>query len=138
MTTDPKNIRNACLAVAAALALAGCSSTVVRETAPVSVPKYGASTVVKRGDTVYRIATNNGISPLDLATVRLGLGDTDTVLALLGQAVQAHDGGLVFLAVDPRYEPVRRDPRFQCLLRRIGFPDSLTVRPPEGCREEDG
>ena len=78
------------------------------------------------------------VSPLDIATVRLGLGDTDSALALLSRAVRARDGGLVFLAVDPRYEPVRRDPRFQCLLRRIGFPDSLTVSPPEGCRGEEG
>ena len=78
------------------------------------------------------------ISPLDIATVRLGLGDTDSALALLSRAVGVHDGGLVFLAVDPRYEPVHRDPRFQCLLRRIGFPDSLTVSPPEGCHGEDG
>ncbi|HTG49823.1 MAG TPA: tetratricopeptide repeat protein, partial [Gemmatimonadales bacterium] len=78
------------------------------------------------------------VSPLDLATVRLGLGDTDSALALLSRAVQAHDGGLHFLAVDPRYEPLRRDPRFQCLLRRIGFPDSLTVSPPEGCPGEEG
>lgn len=33
----------------------------------VSQPKYGASYVVQRGETVYRIATNNGITPLDLA-----------------------------------------------------------------------
>jgi serine/threonine-protein kinase len=51
------------------------------------------------------------ISPLDIATVRLGLGDTDSALALLSRAVQARDGGLHFLAVDPRYEPVQRDPR---------------------------
>ena len=78
------------------------------------------------------------VSPLDLATIRLGLGDTDSALALLSRAVQAHDGALHFLAVDPRYEPLHRDPRFQCLLRRIGFPDSLTVSPPEGCRGEEG
>ena len=59
--------RNALLAAAAALALAACSSAVVREAAPKSLPKYGASTLVQRGDTVYRIATSNGISPLDLA-----------------------------------------------------------------------
>lgn len=60
-------IRNACVAAAVAAAMVACSSTVVRDAAPVSVPKYGASTVVQRGDTVYRIATSNGISPLDLA-----------------------------------------------------------------------
>lgn len=53
--------------------LAACgSSRVVREggtrpTPRVSAPKYGASTVVRRGDTLYRIAINNGLSPLDLA-----------------------------------------------------------------------
>lgn len=33
----------------------------------VSTPKYGATTVVQRGQNVYRIATENGITALDLA-----------------------------------------------------------------------
>ena len=33
----------------------------------VSQPKYGATVVVQRGQTVYRIATENGITALDLA-----------------------------------------------------------------------
>ena len=33
----------------------------------VSKPKYGAIHVVQRGETVYRIATNNGITALDMA-----------------------------------------------------------------------
>lgn len=64
------SIRNTALAIAATLSLGACSSTVVRpsiSTTPVSVPKYGATKVVQRGDTLYRIATSNGISPLDLA-----------------------------------------------------------------------
>lgn len=58
------------LSVAAALAmLAACaSSTVTRvPAAGGSTPKYGATTVVQRGDNLYRIATGNGISTLDLA-----------------------------------------------------------------------
>ncbi|MDQ3617495.1 MAG: peptidoglycan DD-metalloendopeptidase family protein [Pseudomonadota bacterium] len=52
--------------------MGACSSSVVRESGsrgPVAVsqPRYGASTVVQRGDTLYAIATSNGISPLDLA-----------------------------------------------------------------------
>ncbi|HET6434805.1 MAG TPA: peptidoglycan DD-metalloendopeptidase family protein [Xanthomonadaceae bacterium] len=54
--------------VALAVLLAACaSSRVVRGPVKVSTPKYGASAVVKRGDTLYRIATGNGISVLDLA-----------------------------------------------------------------------
>lgn len=33
----------------------------------VSQPKYGATAVVQKGETVYRIATTHGITPLDLA-----------------------------------------------------------------------
>lgn len=67
--------RNATWLVAAVVGvLAGCSSTVVREPsatrspARVSTPKPGATTVVERGDTLYSIATRNGISVLDLAS----------------------------------------------------------------------
>ncbi len=57
--------------------LAACGhSRVVREPRPshaghaparVSQPHYGASAVVQRGQTLYRIATENGITALDLA-----------------------------------------------------------------------
>jgi lipoprotein NlpD len=69
----------ALIAVATILALliAGCgSSRVVRgpsshRTSPppvrVSTPRYGATAVVQRGDTIYHIATVNGITALDLA-----------------------------------------------------------------------
>ncbi|RPD88390.1 peptidoglycan DD-metalloendopeptidase family protein [Luteimonas sp. 100069] len=52
--------------------LSACgSSRVIREggsTAPTSTPRPGQSVTVQRGDTVYRLATSNGISALDLAT----------------------------------------------------------------------
>ncbi len=61
--------------IALALLLAACGSSRVVRTAGssaapvprVSAPKPGASVVVKRGDTLYRLAVNNGISPMDLA-----------------------------------------------------------------------
>ena len=56
------------------LLLAGCgSSHVVRRAAgdsgpvQVSQPKYGATTTVQRGQNLYRIATDNGITLRDLA-----------------------------------------------------------------------
>jgi len=59
--------------VALALLLTACgSSRVVREggvpQAGKSTPRPGQTVTVRRGDTVYRLAINNGISPLDLAT----------------------------------------------------------------------
>src|SRR3546814_1478507 len=65
----PSRIFVAGLAALSLLVLAACSSSVVREGGSrVSTPKYGATAVVKRGDNLYRIATNNGITTLDLAT----------------------------------------------------------------------
>ncbi len=64
-------------AIAIAALLASCASSRVhraggasqRSGPPVRVsqPKYGATYVVRRGETVYRIATSNGITALDLA-----------------------------------------------------------------------
>ncbi len=68
MTPDQKT-RFARLLIAAVVifALAACSSKVTRESGPVSTPKYGASAVVQRGDTLYRIAMENGLVMRDLA-----------------------------------------------------------------------
>ncbi|MGV8940827.1 MAG: peptidoglycan DD-metalloendopeptidase family protein [Lysobacter sp.] len=68
MTPDHKTFfARLLIAAAVMLALVACSSTVTRESGPVSTPKYGASAVVQRGDTLYRIATDNGIAMRDLA-----------------------------------------------------------------------
>ena len=66
--------RRALAMVMAAMLVAGCGSTrvirapVSRTPAPrVSAPKHGATATVHQGQTLYRIAVENGISPLDLA-----------------------------------------------------------------------
>ena len=56
----------------------------------VSKPKYGASTVVRRGDTLYRIATDNGISALDLALWN-GVAPPYTIYP--GQRLRLYPGG---------------------------------------------
>lgn len=62
------------LLAALVLFLSACASSRVipergaaRPPPRVSAPKYGAVHVVQRGETLYRIAVNHGISPLDLA-----------------------------------------------------------------------
>ena len=73
----PATIRSAMarilLAAAVALALAACSSAVTREAGDParstarSTAKPGATTLVRRGDNLYRIAFSNGITVHDLA-----------------------------------------------------------------------
>ncbi|MFC0677399.1 peptidoglycan DD-metalloendopeptidase family protein [Lysobacter korlensis] len=60
-------------ALAACVALSACSSTVVRETGPSSggsapaVGRPGQMDVVQRGDTLFRVASRNGLTVGDLA-----------------------------------------------------------------------
>jgi TolB-like protein/tetratricopeptide (TPR) repeat protein len=61
------------------------------------------------------------VSAYDLAAVRAGLGDRDAALALLGQAVSEGSAQVIHLAWDPRFAPLRPDPRFAALVRKLGL-----------------
>ena len=50
------------------------------------------------------------------------LGDNDQAFALLEEAYQQHDGVVVYLKSDPIWDPIRSDPRFKELIRRVGLP----------------
>ena len=55
----------------------------------------------------------------DLAAVATGLGDKDQALAWLEKAYQDHSEWLTWAKVEPWMDPLRSDPRFQNLLRRM-------------------
>jgi len=57
----------------------------------------------------------------DLAVVHLALGEKEAALQWLQRAYDEHDWGLVVLAVEPRLDPLRSDPRFQGLLHKVGL-----------------
>jgi hypothetical protein len=57
------------------------------------------------------------------AMVLCQLGEKDRAFALLEQAYQGRSSFMSVLKVDPRINPLRDDPRFQDLLRRMNFPD---------------
>jgi lipoprotein NlpD len=69
----PRKLRVVFVLMVAALVVACGTSRVYREggsrssTRVTSVPRYGKTVVVQRGDTLFRIASSNGISTLDLA-----------------------------------------------------------------------
>jgi serine/threonine-protein kinase len=49
------------------------------------------------------------------------LGDLDRAFDCLERAFQARSAGLIYLHLDPGYAPLRGDPRFADLVRRIGL-----------------
>ena len=56
-----------------------------------------------------------------LAMGYAAVGDTENAFASLERAFQARSAGLIYLHLDPGYEPLRSDPRFADLVRRIGL-----------------
>jgi tetratricopeptide (TPR) repeat protein len=61
------------------------------------------------------------VSPGELASLYNALGEREQTFASLERAYTAHDLQLVFLKVDPDYDTLRSDLRFQDLLRRVGL-----------------
>jgi tetratricopeptide (TPR) repeat protein len=51
----------------------------------------------------------------------LGLGDYDEAFAWFERAYQEQSNILQFLTVHPFFDPVRGDPRFENLVRRVGL-----------------
>lgn len=58
-----------------------------------------------------------------IALVYAGLNDRDDAFQWLEAAYAVRDRGLTYLKVDPCVDPLRSDPRFASLIKRIGFPD---------------
>ena len=62
------------------------------------------------------------VAPTNFAKIYIGLGDKDQAFAWLEKGYQRRDFWLSFLKGDPIFDSLRSDPRFQDLVRRIGFP----------------
>ena len=61
------------------------------------------------------------VSPVLLAEIHAALGDKDEAFAWLEKAYHDRAAYLYALKVDPPFDPLRDDPRFTALLRRIGL-----------------
>ena len=62
------------------------------------------------------------VEPCWMAVAWTGLGNHDKAIYYLNQAYQAHSSVLPLLQVQPVFDPLRSDPRFQELLHRMALP----------------
>jgi TolB-like protein/Tfp pilus assembly protein PilF len=70
-----------------------------------------------------RAAKQRYISPYKIAAIYTGLGETDQAIEWLEEAYEERSILLLYLNIESLWDPLRSDPRFQDLLRRMNFPD---------------
>jgi len=58
---------------------------------------------------------------LDMAAVQVRLGDINGAFESLERGFTKHEAELIYLKVDPSWDSLRSDPRFQDLMRRVGL-----------------
>lgn len=66
-------------------------------------------------------AAHRYVSPFAFVHIYAGLREADKAFEWLEKAYQARDPKLAYLNVHPRWDSLRRDPRFDDLLRRTGL-----------------
>jgi TolB-like protein/Tfp pilus assembly protein PilF len=68
-----------------------------------------------------QLASRRYVSAYQTSLVYVGLGDIDGTFASLEQACVDRASGLVNLCVEPRLDPIRADPRYGALVKRLGL-----------------
>jgi serine/threonine-protein kinase len=61
------------------------------------------------------------VSPYDMAVLYVGLGEKDRAIEQLNKAYEERAGWVIYLKVEPLFDPLRSDVRFTDLLRRMGL-----------------
>jgi serine/threonine-protein kinase len=62
-------------------------------------------------------------NPFEVATYYAAAGEADIAFEWLDRAYELHTPQLLHVTLHPRMDPIRDDPRFDELLRRIGIPE---------------
>ena len=62
------------------------------------------------------------MSAISFAVVYVGLGDKEQAFAWLEKAYEERTNFLAYLKVQTTFDPLRSDPRFADLVRRVGLP----------------
>jgi tetratricopeptide (TPR) repeat protein len=72
------------------------------------------------GNLNMRSATHY-VSPVSFASIYCGLGEKDKAQSYLEQALEAHDPSLPVQLLNPEFDSLRNESRFQALRQRIGL-----------------
>ncbi len=80
------------------------------------------SEALKLVQQLNELSKSRYVSPLDVTYVYAGLREKEQAFAWLERAYGERSWGMYRIKVDPKLDRLRSEPRFQDLLRRMGFP----------------
>jgi hypothetical protein len=67
------------------------------------------------------VAQAGDVPSVDAASIYAALGDRGRALDILEQATASRQPAVLFLRLDPRFNPLQREPRFTALIKRLGI-----------------
>jgi hypothetical protein len=70
-------------------------------------------------DNLERLSQTRYVPPIYSALVYVGLGDKSRAFEFLDKAYAERSEWMVELNGEPEFDPIRKDPQFQALLRRV-------------------
>jgi len=86
---------------------------------------YGRAGQLQRArrelEKLEKVSRHEQLDPVVMLWAHLGVGNKEEALADLEKAYSEHFGIMTTLKVEPSFDPLRSDPRFQDLLRRVGL-----------------
>ena len=77
---------------------------------------------IKALEELNQLAGHRFVSPFCQALIYLGLGENGKAIDWLEKAYEGRSQWLTWLKVEPLFDPLRSDPRFQALYKKMNFP----------------
>jgi len=76
----------------------------------------------KRLNELLELSKREFVSPGQIGIIYVALGEKDKAFEYLDEANKVYDLNLMRIKVERRFDPLRSDPRFNDLVKRIGLP----------------
>jgi hypothetical protein len=68
------------------------------------------------------LTRQKSVSPYDLAIIYTGLGQKNEAIIQLNKAYEERAGWIIYLKVEPLFDPLHHEPRFAELVDRLRLP----------------